>query len=218
MEEFLTLKNFRHEEPFRALLHLLEEHTIPYQTEIYRERIEPIGMTTLPPEFIVKVQPARFSEVNELLHDLAASEVLLAAEDHYLFSFRDEELFDILASPDEWSAFDYQLARRILSQRGIDVDAKLLYLLNKSRLQELAQPEAKQTANVWLGYLFALLGGVVGLFMGWHLATAQKTLPNGERVYVYREPDRQHGKWILGLSIITLLGWLLSVRGQPGLF
>lgn len=218
MEEFLTIKNYRHEEPFRALLQLLEEHTIPYQTEIYRERIEPIGMTTLPPEFIVKVQPVRFSEVNELLHELAASEVLSATEDHYLFGFRDEELFDILASPDEWSAFDYQLARRILSQRGIDVDAKLLNLLKKSRLHELAQPEAKQTANVWLAYVFALLGGVVGLFMGWHLATAKKTLPNGERVFVYRERDRQHGMWIFGLSIVMLLVWVLSIRGKLGLF
>lgn len=209
MEEFLTIKNYRHEEPFRALLHLLEEHTIPYQTEIYRERIEPIGMTTLPPEYIVKVQPARFSEVNELLHELAAGEVLLVAEDHYLFGFKDEELFDILASPDEWSAFDYQLARRILKQRGIDVDARLLDLLKKSRLHELAQPEAKQTANLWLGYLFALLGGIVGLFMGWHLATAKKTLPNGERVYVFRTRDRQHGKWIIVLGLTMLIGWLL---------
>lgn len=218
MEEFLTIKNFRHEEPFRALLCLLEEHTIPYQTEVYRERIEPIGMTSLPPEFIVKVQPARFTDVNELLHALAASEVLLVEQDHYLYGFKDEELFDILASSDEWSAFDYQLARQILSERGIDVDARLLDLLNKSRLQELAQPEEKQTANLWLGYLFALLGGVVGLFMGWHLATAKKTLPNGERVYVYRERDRQHGKWILGLSIVILLVWILPLRGRIGWF
>ena len=218
MEEFLTIKNYRHEEPFQALLHLLEEHSIPYQTEIYRERIEPIGMTTLPPEYIIKVQPAQFSEVNELLHELAAGEVLLVGEDHYLFGFKDEELFDILASPDEWSAFDYQLARLILSQRDIDVDARLLDLLKKSRLHELAQPEAKQTANLWLGYLFAFLGGIVGLFMGWHLATAKKTLPNGERVSVYREPDRQHGMWILGLSIIMLIVWLLLVRGQSVLF
>ena len=214
----MTIKNYRHEEPFQALLHLLEEHSIPYQTEIYRERIEPIGMTTLPPEYIIKVQPAQFSEVNELLHELAAGEVLLVGEDHYLFGFKDEELFDILASPDEWSAFDYQLARLILSQRDIDVDARLLDLLKKSRLHELAQPEAKQTANLWLGYLFAFLGGIVGLFMGWHLATAKKTLPNGERVSVYREPDRQHGMWILGLSIIMLIVWLLLVRGQSVLF
>ncbi len=98
------------------------------------------------------------------------------------------------------------------------MDARLLDLLNKSRLQELAQPEEKQTANLWLGYLFALLGGVVGLFMGWHLATAKKTLPNGERVYVYRERDRQHGKWILGLSIVILLVWILPLRGRIGWF
>ncbi len=217
MEEFLTIKKYSHEAPFRELLHLLEEHAVPYQTELHRARIEPIGMTTLPPEFIVRVQPASFSRVNELLHDTAASEVLSAEGDHYLFAFKDEELFDILASPDEWSAYDYQLARRILRERDIDVDTKLLELLKKSRMQELAQPEEKQTANVQLGYLFALLGGVVGLFIGWNMTTARKTLPNGERLFVFQESDRRHGKWITGLSVISLIFWLLFVRMQSGL-
>lgn len=217
MEEFLTIKKYSHEAPFREMLHLLEQNAIPYQTELHRARIEPIGMTTLPPEFIVRVQPANFSRVNELLHEIATSEVLLAEEDHYLFAFKDEELFDILASPDEWSAYDYQLARRILRERDIDVDTKLLELLKKSRMNELAQPEEKQTANVRVGYVFALLGGVVGLFIGWNLATARKTLPDGERIYVFRESDRQHGKWIAGISIIMLIFWILLVRGKFGL-
>ncbi len=213
MEEFLTIKNYGHEEPFLALLHLLKDHTIPYQTEVYRERIDPISMISLAPEFIVRVQPSRFSEVNELLHDLAADEVRFVAENHYLFEFKDEELFDILASPDEWSAFDYQLARRVLSERGIDVDARLLELLKKTRLEELAQPEAKQTANVWIGYLFALLGGIVGIFIGWNMATAQKTLPNGERVYIFGARDRRHGKIIIALGIAMIVVWAIWERG-----
>ncbi|GHB65358.1 hypothetical protein [Persicitalea jodogahamensis] len=214
MEEFLTIKNFGHEEPYLALLHLLEEHTIPYQTEVYRERIDPISMISLAPEYIVKVHPSRFSEVNELLHDMAADEVRFVDTSHYLFGFKDEELFDILASPDEWSAFDYQLARRVLSERGIDVDARLLALLKKSRLEELAQPEAKQTANVWIGYLFALFGGVVGIFIGWNMATTQKTLPNGERVYTFGESDRRHGKAIIVLGVVMVVVWALWKRNS----
>ena len=161
----------------------------------------------------MKVQPGHFSQVDEILLGLAAHEVLFADIGHYLFGFKDEELFDILASPDEWSAYDYQLARRVLSERGIDVDAKLLELLKKTRLQELAQPEGKQTTNVWLGYAFALLGGVVGLFIGWNMVTAKKTLPNGERVSVFSDSDRSHGKAIIALSLITMVVWALWARG-----
>lgn len=212
MEKFLTIKNFGHEAPFLELVELLQSHDIPYQTEIYRERLNPISMITLSPEFIVKVSPNRFVQVDQILLEIAADEVHLASADHYLFDFKDEELFDILASSDEWSAFDYQLSRRILSDRGLDVDSRLLDLLKKSRLQELAQPKAKQTGNVWLGYAFALLGGVVGLFWGWNMATARKILPNGQRMYVFHSGDRQHGILIVSLSIVVMIVLVFWLR------
>lgn len=208
-EAFLPIRNFSQEEQFMELLDILEEHGLPYQTEVYRQRLDPISMVTLAPEFIVKVQSGHFSEVYELLNIQAARAVGQADEDHYLFDFKDEELFDILASPDEWSAFDYQLARRILRERDIDVDQKLLDLLKKSRMEVLAQPEEKQTAYLSVAYLFAFLGGVVGIVIGWNMVTAQKTLPNGQQIYAYRESDRKHGRWIIALGSIMFLVWFL---------
>ncbi len=213
MEDFLTIKNFSHESPFLELVQLLRDHEIPHRTEQYRERLDPISMTTLPPEYIVKVPPDRFSEVDRLLLERAANEVLLVGADHYLFDFKDEELFDILASPDEWSAFDYQLARRVLRERGIEVDTKLLDSLNQSRLQQLAEPA--KTANIPLGYAFALLGGLLGMVLGWHLTTARKTLPNGVRLHVYSPSDRTHGMAILALGLVSLILWVLWLRSLP---
>ncbi len=212
MQEFLTIKNFGHEAPFLELVELLQAHDIPYQTEIYRERLNPISMIMLSPEFIVKVSPDRFIQVDRILLEIAADEVHLADTDHYLFDFKDEELFDILASPDEWSAFDYQLARRILRERGLEVDTKLLNSLHKSRLQELAAPKPSQTLNVMLGYILALLGGIFGFFWGWNMATARKILPNGERLYVFRPSDRQHGWQIVVLSAMIMIGLALWAR------
>lgn len=209
MHDFLTIRNFSQEEQFMELLQVLETHNIPYLTETYRQRIDPISMVTLAPEFIVKVQARHFSTVSELMNDLAAQAVIHASDEHYLFDFKDEELFDILASPDEWSAFDYQLARRILDERGIDIDAKLLALLKKTRLQELAQPEEKQTVSLWSAYTFALLGGIIGIVMGWYILTARKTLPDGQRPHLYRASDRRHGPWIMALGLVMLAVWLL---------
>jgi len=218
MQEFLTIRNFSQEDHFIALLHVLETHDIPYQTEVYRQRIDPISMVTLAPEFIIKVQPSRFSEVYALLDQQAAQAVKEVAEDHYLFTFKDEELFDILASPDEWSAFDYQLARRILSERDIDIDAKLLDMLKKSRMEELAQPEEKQTAYLSAAYIFALLGGIVGIIIGWNIVTARKTLPNGRQIHVYRESDRKHGRWIIALGVVMFLAWFVLKPVREAIF
>jgi hypothetical protein len=207
-EAFLPIRNFSQEEQFIELLHILEEHGLPYQTEVYGQRIDPISMVTLAPEFIVKVQSGHFSKVYELLNIQAARAVGHAEKDHYLFDFKDEELFDILASPDEWSAFDYQLARRILSERGIDIDEEMLDLLKKSRMEVLAEPEENQAAHLSLAYLFALLGGVIGIIIGWNMVTAKKTLPNGQQIYVYRESDRKHGRWIIALGVLMCMVWL----------
>ncbi len=45
----------------------------------------------------------------------------------------------------------------------------------------------------------------MGVFIGHHLNTAKKTLPNGERVYVYNAEDRSHGKWIYFIGIVMFL-------------
>ena len=217
MSEFLTIRNFNQEAQYLELLHVLESHNIPYQTEAYRQRLDPISMVTLAPEYIVKVQSHDFAKVSELMNELAELAVLDASDEHYLFDFKDEELFDILASPDEWSAFDYQLARRILDERGIEIDTKLLNSLKESRLQELAQPEEKPT-SLLSAYFFALLGGVIGIVLGWHIMTARKTLPDGQRPYLYPESDRKHGPWIIALGVVMLVVWLLFKPFGVGIF
>jgi hypothetical protein len=55
------------------------------------------------------------------------------------------------------------------------------------------------------GYISAFLGGVIGIAIGLNLWTMKKTLPNGERVYVYNENDRNHGKIMTVVGIIVLL-------------
>ena len=55
------------------------------------------------------------------------------------------------------------------------------------------------------GYVLAALGGIVGVFIGHHLNTTKKTLPNGQRVYIYNADDRAHGKWIFFLGSAMFL-------------
>jgi ATP-dependent Zn protease len=122
-----------------------------------------------------------------------------------LFDFTDQELYDILAKPDEWSAFDYQLSQRILKERGKEIDKDFLNSLRKTRIEDLAKPEEKQTNNVWVGYLFSLLGGLIGIAIGWNMMSSKKKLPNGEEIFSYQENDRKHGKRIMILGIVMLI-------------
>ena len=125
--------------------------------------------------------------------------------DYYLLQFSQEELVDVVAKRDEWSAFDYLLAQKLLAERGQQLSTEEIQTLHEERNHELAQPEKSQTTLVAIGFLMAILGGLFGLFIGWHLANHKKTLPNGEQVYGYNEADRRSGKTILTIGLVIVL-------------
>jgi hypothetical protein len=61
------------------------------------------------------------------------------------------------------------------------------------------------------------LGGAIGIAVGLNLWTMKKTLPNGERVYVYAEKDRIQGQIITVVGIVVLLASVYiqgKIRGR----
>ena len=81
--------------------------------------------------------------------------------------------------------------------------------IKKQRIIELSKPEEGQNSYIIIGYICAILGGLLGLFIGWHLLTYKKTLPNGSQVYAYSENDRKQGNRIVILGGIFLVLWIL---------
>jgi hypothetical protein len=211
MEPVLILfKRFNDLALANALTAVLDEHGIEYTIEESGASFDPaFRRNELSTEYSVKIKAEDFELVDQLLKDNEIENIKNADKDHYLYGFTDEELMDILAKADEWSAFDYQLARKILTERGVAINEKMLADLKNDRIEELKAPEPSQKTWIIVGYLFALAGGILGIFIGWHLATYKKTLPDGEKVYGYNENDRQQGKWIfyiaIGVFVISII-------------
>jgi hypothetical protein len=111
----------------------------------------------------------------------------------------------LVAKREEWSAFDYQLAQKILSDRGVELSEEKLSQMDQERIADLKQPEPPQTTWIILGYICAALGGLFGLLIGWHLMGHKRTLPNGETVYAYTNKDREHGRVIFFIAIVGLI-------------
>ncbi|HLO81496.1 MAG TPA: hypothetical protein VK166_11075, partial [Chitinophagaceae bacterium] len=130
---------------------------------------------------------------------------------YYLFRFKDEELMEIIRKPDEWGIFDHALAKKILSDRGIPVpDIAEREVLTK-RLDELRQPESVEPIWIGIGYMAAIAGGFFGILMGWLFSKMKKTLPNGERVYVYNNNDRIHGRRIMNIGLVVFAIFMIRV-------
>jgi hypothetical protein len=206
MADFQQYQSFPNPEVAQPLIDLLSRHEIPFETGVDKLAFD-VNMTfnAADTRFVVRLQPTDFETARHLEDQENEQATTNAAADHYQFSFSDEELFDVLTKPDEWSSYDVTLAGQLLRQRGRDVTPDTVRLLRQHRTAEMAKPEPSLKAWIAAGYLFALLGGFLGLVIGWHLRYHKKPLPDGRQVLAYSARDRQHGLRILLLGFFGLL-------------
>jgi hypothetical protein len=216
--EFITYQKFNDLALANELAALLEQHNINYLVDEDSLTFNPSFALNdeLSKNYAVKINANDFEQVNELLKQQASENIGEVEKDYYLFSFTDDELKDVVVKADEWNAFDVQLARKLLSERGKAVSDSEIADLEEKRIEALKEPEPSQLTWVILGYIIAIASlvmpffiSIIGLFIGWHLSSYKKTLPNGERVYAYNEADRKHGKRIFYIGIIVFLFGLI---------
>lgn len=204
-DDFSIFKRFPHLELAEETAKILNDAGIK---TIIADNVPPVDITfggsTLQNEIEIRVLPADFKQAEAILQKRAEQLIEEVDEDYYLFSYTDDELINILVKPDEWGEINYVLAQQILKKRGKEIDQEMIDTFKKERIEELAQPEKNQMGWVIAGYVFACIGGLIGLIIGWALWKAKKTLPDGSKVYSYSEKDRKQGKYIFYIGIIVL--------------
>ena len=214
--KYSIFKKFPTLEQANELKELLKENGI---NSIVADNVPPVDVTfsnnTLQHEYEVRIEQSDFEQAENILEKDAENIIDEIDRDYYLFEFTNEELYEILLKSDEWGAFDYTLAQKILMERGKPIDKEMLTSLKNERLKQLAKPEGNQKPWIVAGYFFAIIGGFLGLIIGYFLWTSKKTLPNGQKVYSYSINDRKHGKYIFYIGlIIAPTALLLRVVGQ----
>lgn len=187
------------------LVDFLKENNINSSlTELTTSLDSTFGDSELNKLWEIKLNYPDFEQANNLLEQQAEESLNNVEEDHYLFEFTDEKLYDILSKPDEWNEFDFKLAQKILKERGNDISQDQIESYKSDRIEELSESEVNHPGWIIAGYIFAALGGLWGVAIGWHLWKGKKTLPNGERILRYSSTDRNEGKTIFILGIIVL--------------
>jgi hypothetical protein len=200
MSELVTYQVFYKEKLLEKFCSLLSEKNIHFETRQMTSNLESYSEDS---EIIYEVW------VNQ--EDIPVIDQLVdekqEGQDHYLFQFSDEDLLDIIINRHEWSLSDYKMAHEILKQRGKGISEELAATMRKHKSAEIVKTEEKQSGWIAAGYILALLGGVVSIFIGYHLAWGKKKLPGGEITWIYRKEDRFHGQVIfyLGISVSSLM-------------
>ncbi|MBD81521.1 MAG: hypothetical protein CL840_21565 [Crocinitomicaceae bacterium] len=213
MSEFIVYRAFINQEEALRVASILKENNIEYQLADNRPSVDITltGGASSELRIELKIKSDEFVAVDKIL-ELDADKVLDDVDpDHYLFKFSNDELYEILLKKEEWSAFDFELAKKILTDRGEEITEEFLNSLRAIHLRDLAEPERVQKGWIVLGYITAVLGGWFGYGIGWYLWNFKKTLPNGDRVYVCSNEDRIHGRKIFILSNVGILFWVVYV-------
>lgn len=213
IENFIAFRSFPTLIQAKELETLLKENNIE---TILGDNLPPIDITfsgsSLQNQYEVKIDASDFQKAELILEKQTENLLETVDPDYYLLSFTNEELYEILLNSDEWNVFDYKLAQKLLNERGKTIDPDMLASLKKERLKILAKPEENQKPWIIAGYIFSVLGGGIGIVIGYSLWKSKKTLPNGERVYSYSAEDRKHGKTIFFISLIVFpLSFIFSI-------
>lgn len=209
-KKFVEFQRFSSEEELENCIKILTENNIEYIIEDVSINLDPVlSSNKLGKEFLIKIEQVNFEKTNEILDKFYSSEINEIDNDYYLFSFSDDELLDVIIKSDEWNKFDVQLAKKILSKKGKGLSNLEIDHIKRQRILDLSKPEKKQSEWIFVGYVSSLLGGLLGIFIGWYLLTFKKTLPNGDRIFNYSNEDRKHGNQILILGIISIIVWTI---------
>jgi hypothetical protein len=209
MDELISYKKFKDLDIAKDISEKLKLEGVYFEIENEKQYFDPtFANNPMQNDFRIKIEPSNYyvSLLNRI------------QEDYYLFSFTNKELFEIISKPDEWGDLDYQLAKKILKDRGEEITNEQLQNLKDKRINVLSKPETSQTVLVIFGYAVNVLGILslfihiefrliwlpIAIIMGAILSQTKTVLPNGEVVFSYNETDRKHGK-IIGLLCMLLI-------------
>nr|WP_315418194.1 hypothetical protein [uncultured Pedobacter sp.] len=204
--DFVTFQRFNDRAAALALAETFRENGIECGLEDVSENFDvSFANNEINKDFRIKLKPVDFERADTLLLQLAEKDLADIDPSYYIFDFSNEELTEIIEKQDEWSSLDFLLAKKILKERGVEVNVSQIQAFKEKRLEALAKPVESPQVLIVAGYILAFFGGLIAIIIGAYLRTHKRTLPNGERVFGYAASDRAHGERILIIGVLTLI-------------
>ncbi|WP_306643080.1 hypothetical protein [Sanyastnella coralliicola] len=156
-------------------------------------------------EFQVLVDGHQYVDAMNFLVERAEKELHHIPEDHYLYSFTDEEIMDVLRDFDEWNEVDIALSSKIAKDRNLPITSMVI-----DDKKDSVEPN-DQIGIIVIAYILLLIAPIVSAIIGWILAYYKKQDKQGSLYYVYSERAQKQGKIVMWLGIIFLALFVLAI-------
>lgn len=122
----------------------------------------------------------------------------------------NNELTEIYINPKEYNLDFVKLAELELTKRNVDLDLSKEAKKETSKLGNTNLAKGKQGSPlyIFICFVLAFMGGVLGIFAGYIYNQSKTTNLEGEKFYVYNEDTRKWGKMIMWVGSIFFLFYL----------
>lgn len=123
----------------------------------------------------------------------------------------DKELTDIYINAKDYNPDFVKLAEEELQSRNINLvgSAKQREEVEQAVTEELKQGKDGNPLYIFLCFVLALLGGLLGIYAGYVYSQSKKTAANGESYYAYNKETRKLGKIMMAVGVGAILFILL---------
>jgi len=142
MAEFLTFQKYNDLDLANIIANLLTENGLECYVENDQKLFDvSFSFNTISSDILLKLKSEDFNRAHQILENYYQKDLENVDKDYYLLQFTDRELMDIVAKPDEWRHFDYQLAKKLLKEKGKEIIPEKEVELKTQRIEQLAKPE-----------------------------------------------------------------------------
>lgn len=228
MSTFLAFQEFTNADDANEMAEKLKQHGIANVVEKSPDLLgEEIIGRQYSNNLVLKLHPEDFDKARKVLIENTPVDINTVDRNYMLFSLSDFELLEVLARPDEWGAYNYNLAKIILAERGTNVTEQKAEKMQKEYTDALSKQRPINSLWLFFGYAFSMAAIWAGLFsrpslwliyglldaipalfgiiLGLILIRTKKILPDGKQILSYNDQARRHGWAMLSLCIFALL-------------
>ena len=117
-----------------------------------------------------------------------------------------DELVSIYVNASDYKKEFEELSIDELKNRNYDIST----LLVKNETEKMIIKEGVEGSHIFLGYVLAVFGGIIGLIVALNYMNKKLQMANGEKLYKYNQNTRKKGRNMLVVwAISNLIGAIL---------
>jgi len=158
MDTYIEFQRYQDLSSATELIDILDENEIPYQVDDSSAHFDltASSISPLDQHVIIKIREEDFEKVNGLFTTDKKQPINNSSDDHYLYSFSDNDIIDVIVNPEEWTDFEVTLAKQISKQRGLKPTAEFVKSTRKEKIEEEKKEAIMTKTSISMGYAWFL--------------------------------------------------------------